>query len=137
MRILRKFRINFCSGKSVRRFYIFGKPVVEYMRTGNKRKYYLYHTPKPRQGQRVFYLKINRIHQTSFDCLQHWLDIANKMKGFCYIVCDNKKLEHDVFSKPCYFHTKNFAFIPSDRKTMRHEVEKILQKPLALLLKIV
>ena len=126
MRIIKKLRINFCNGDVVRRFYIFGKPVIEYKKTGHKRKWQLYHMPKPYKGQRVFYLKINRIHQTSFDCIQQWMDIVEKMDGFCYFVCDNKQMEYNVFTKPCWFHNKKFAFIPSDRKTLRSELKRIL-----------
>ena len=128
MTFIKKIKIKFVDGSTVRRIYLFDQPILDITKRGKcyfsiriARRY------KPKsKDQPIFYLKVNRVHQTSYDCLQHWMDIANKMGAFCYIVCDNKEFEYGVFLKPCFFYHKSFCIIPSDRKTLKSVVSKFL-----------
>ena len=84
----KKVKIRFTDGTCVKRFYLFGIAVLDVTKKKNAELHI--RTPKsckPKsKDQPIFYLKVNRIHQTSYDCLQHWMDIANKMGAFCYII---------------------------------------------------
>ena len=72
-----------------------GLPVIQYIKIRrNKKKKKLFmpvNITKPAIGQRIFYLKVNRIHKTSFDCIQHWVNIISYLNGYIFFVCDNKK----------------------------------------------
>lgn len=127
---IKKIRIHMINGPEIRRIYLFNRPFIQYYyKDGTKKKKWNFCKYKhPRKDQRVFYLKINRIHQTSYDCIQHWMDAIARLDGFCYFVCDKKAMEYGVFEKPCWFYNDNYAFIPSDRKTLKTTLKKILSK---------
>ena len=123
---MKKVKIRFVNGDKIRRFYVFNKPLFQYMRKNGRLKIEMCKKRKPKPGQRVFYLKVHRVHQTSFDCIQHWLDIIARMDAFVYFVCDNKQMWKGIFKKPCFFYNQDFDFIKSDRKTLKKEIPLIL-----------
>lgn len=106
-----------------------GLPVIQYIKIRrNKKKKKLFmpvNITKPAIGQRIFYLKVNRIHKTSFDCIQHWVNIISYLNGYIFFVCDNKKLKNLIY-KNITFADMNFSFIPSDKKTLKNEISYIL-----------
>lgn len=124
----KKVKIRFTDGTCVKRFYLFGIAVLDVTKKKNEELHI--RTPKsckPKsKDQPIFYLKVNRIHQTSYDCLQHWMDIANKMGAFCYIICDKKEFEYGMFSKPCFFYRNSFQIISSDRRSLKKPIKKLL-----------
>ncbi len=92
--------------------------------------YYFIRQPffyKPKQNQRIFYLKVHRVHRTAIDCIRQWVNIVNKMHAFIYFVCDNPNMKEEIY-KNIKLPNKKFKFIKSDRKTLRHEINKILHK---------
>lgn len=128
MKLFKKIKIKFVDGSVIRRIFIFEKPVFDIIKNNRKLKIKLANQDKPKsKDQSIFYLKVNRIHKTSFDCLQHWMAVANKMPGgaFCYIVCDNKKFEYSMYENPCYFYPGSFKVIKSDRKQLNNEVSRL------------
>ena len=56
------------------------------------------HTKMP-----VFYLKVNRICDYAFLCLQNWIDIIHKMGGDFYIICDKPLLTKLIYKKICFY----------------------------------
>lgn len=128
--IFNKVKIRFVDGQIVRRIYLFGIPLIEYKKVDGKLRFSKVKTEHPDNAdQRVFYLKVNRVHQTSFNCIQQWLDIADKLNAFCYFVCDNKQMEYEIFNSksPCYFYPGvGFQFIKSDRVTLKTQISTIL-----------
>ncbi|MBQ7287396.1 MAG: hypothetical protein IJW73_06510 [Candidatus Gastranaerophilales bacterium] len=82
---------------------------------------------KPASNQRVFYLKVHRLHKTAFDCIQHWVNIAYELNAFIYFVCDNPQMEKEIYQK-IYFGNFNFEFIKSDRTTLKKCIQTILNK---------
>ena len=124
----KKVKIRFTDGSVTKRFYLFGRAVLDVAK--KKDGALSIRTPKtwkPKsKDQPIFYLKVNRVHQTSYDCMQHWMDIANKIGAFCYIVCDKKEFEYGMFDKPCYFYRNSFQLIPSDRRSLNEVVQKLL-----------
>jgi len=109
----------------VMRFYILGRFVFQYTVIGGKRKFSLAGKQDARKGQRVFYLKINRQHHTSYQCIGYWINNAAVADAFCYFVCDNKKMEYEVF-RNVKFNNLNFSFISSDKKTLRTTIKRML-----------
>ena len=104
-----------------------GFPVLTYRIENGKRVFSVYHRRRPENNQRVFYLKINRDHPTSFDCIQHWMDVIEKLGGFIYFVCDDQDMKEGLFKKPCFFHSNNFEFIKSDSRYLKKEIFEILK----------
>ena len=113
------------NGNSIKRFYLFGYPVFQYTVKNGKKRFSRVKKRKARQDQRVFYLKVNRPHHTSYQCIQQWHDIASACNAFCYFVCDDKKMEYEIF-KNVEFNNLDFCFIPSDRKILKNTVEKAI-----------
>lgn len=130
--IFNKVKIRFVDGQIVRRIYLFGIPLIDYKKVDGKLRFSKVKSQHPDNAdQRVFYLKVNRVHQTSFNCIQQWLDIADKLNAFCYFVCDNKQMEYEIFNSksPCYFYPwVGFQFIKSDRVTLKTQIGTILSK---------
>ena len=90
----------------IKRIYFLGNLIYEclkverYNQKLNKTKTYKFHslksfTEKPK-NTRIFYLKVHRIHKTSFDCIRQWANIAHKMHAFIYFVCDNPEMEDKI-----------------------------------------
>lgn len=128
MKIVKKVKIRLVNGEKIRKFYLLGIPVFQYTHQNGKLKIERCKRHKPKPGQRVFYLKIHRVHTTGFDCIQHWIDVIARMDAFIYFVCDNKKMKEGVFKKPCFFYNEDFDFIKSDRKTLKKEVSLSLHE---------
>lgn len=75
--------------------------------------------------QRVFYLKVNRLSQTTFDCIQSWIDIASRLNAFIYFVCDSRLLEFQILSNNHFVDQISFKFIKSDKRALSHLVQKL------------
>ena len=87
MKLFKKIKIKFVDGSVIRRIFIFEKHVFDIIKNNRKLKIKLANQDKPKsKDQSIFYLKVNRIHKTSFDCLQHWMDVANKMPGGHFVI---------------------------------------------------
>lgn len=135
MSFLRKISINTKKCK-IREIYLFGQKIYEYIKidrynkTLDKVKSYKFYSingfHKPKKNQRIFYLKVHRVHRTSFDCIRQWLNIAERINAFVYFVCDNPEMELKI--KQMCLPNRYFAFIKSDRKTLRTEIKTILNK---------
>ena len=125
MELLKKIKMQIRNDEPIRRFDLLGFPVFQYRKKGGRMRLTRGKYGKPRQDQRVFYLKVHRPHRTSFHCIQHWLNIAEACNAFCYFVCDNKEMEYEIFKK-VKFPNLDFCFIPSDRKTLKGTVEKTM-----------
>ncbi len=123
---MKKVRIRFVNGEKIRRFYIFNIPLFQYKFKKGRLKIEFCKKKKPLPGQRVFYLKVHRVHRTGYDCIQHWLDIIARMDAFVYFVCDNKEMREGIFKKPCFFYNENFDFIKSYRKKLKKQVKLVL-----------
>lgn len=135
MSIIKKISIDTkkCRIKEV---YLFGHKIYEYIKisrynkTLDKIKSYKFYSfngfHKSKKNQRIFYLKVHRVHRTSFDCIRQWLNIAKSMNAFVYFVCDNPEMELKI--KQMCLPSRYYAFIKSDRKTLRSEIKKILHK---------
>lgn len=126
MNIIRKFKMhNFLGAKTkICRYYFFNIPFLQYIKDSGEKKWSLIKA-QGHSNQRIFYLKVNRIHRTSFTCIQRWTDLAHELNAFVYFVCDNKKLEYDILTN-IWFHNLNFKFIPSDRKSLKKTIERII-----------
>ena len=126
---MRKIQIdNFLGLNKLRRYYILGRAIFQsYVLPNGRKKWSVLQKIKPKAGQHVFYLKVNRRHRTSFVCIQRWHDLAHEMGGFIYFVCDNKRLEYEILSR-VWFHNLNFCFIPSDRNHLKDIVNKLVIK---------
>lgn len=130
MKILKKVVVH-TKKYNIRRIYLFNIPLFQYIKIRrNRKKYKFYSLIKrnmPSENQRIFYLKVHRVHKLSIDCIKQWVNIVTALNGFIYFVCDNPKMESDIFN--CIqFSKKNFDFIKSDRKTLKNEIEQILNK---------
>lgn len=125
IKLFKKIKIKFRDGAPIRRFYLLGHPVFQFKIKNGKKRLSHVRKHKARHDQRVFYLKVNRLHRTSYQCIQHWVDIAAASNAFCYFVCDNKKMEYEIY-KNILFHNLDFCFIPSDRKTLKSTVNQSL-----------
>lgn len=130
MRIFRRVVIN-TKKYRIKRFYLFNIPLFQYIKVRrHKKKYKIYSFIKknrPKKNQRVFYLKVHRVHKMSMDCIKHWINIVNAMGGFIYFVCDNPIMEKNILNNVQFLY-KNFEFIKSDRKTIKKEIAIILHK---------
>lgn len=135
MKLIKKISINTKKCK-IREVYLLNKKIYEYIKFErynklfDKFKTYKFYSfngfHQPKQNQRIFYLKVHRVHRTSFDCIRQWLDIAEQMNAFVYFVCDNPEMEAKI--KEMCLPNRFFDFIKSDRKTLRAEIKKILHK---------
>lgn len=135
MSLIKKVAINTKKCK-VREIYLFGRKIYEYIKierynkSVDKIKTYKFYSlgrfHRPKNNQRIFYLKVHRVHRTSFDCIRQWLDVAEKMNAFIYFVCDNPEMELKI--KQMCLPNRFFAFIKSDRHTLKPEIKKILHK---------
>lgn len=135
MSIIKKISINTKKCK-IREVYLLGFKLYEYIKicrynkTLDKIKNYKFYSFNgfccPKKKQRIFYLKVHKIHRTSFDCIRQWLNVAEKMNAFIYFVCDNPEMETKI--KQMCLPNRFFAFIKSDRKTLKLEIKKILHK---------
>lgn len=133
MKLIKKISINTKKCK-IREIYLFGHKIYECIKIKRHNKlldkfktykfYSFKDSHKPKPNQRIFYLKVHRIHKTSFDCIRQWLDIAESMNAFVYFVCDNSKMEAKI--KKMRLPNRFFAFLKSDRKTLKQEIKKIL-----------
>ena len=112
----------------ISKYYFFNIPLYQYIKFYYKNKktiYSLIKKRKPKKNQRVFYLKVNRIHLTSFQCIRQWVNIAYHMNAFIYFVCDNKEMEKEIYKRIVFFNS-DFDFIRSDRKTIQREISRCL-----------
>ncbi len=113
----------------IKRFILFGITIFEKIKISrhNKVTKYFYFLPKykPKKNQRIFYLKVHKVHMTSYECIKQWVDIANKMNAFIYFVCDNPEMKSGIFTN-VIFKKRNFDFIKSDRKTLKEYFKKVL-----------
>lgn len=135
MSLLNKISINTKKCK-IREIYFLNCKLYEYIKIDrynkalDKFKTYKFYSfggfHKPKNNQRIFYLKVHRVHRTSFDCIRQWLDIAEKMNAFVFFVCDNPDMELKI--KQMILPNRHFTFIKSDRKTLKGEIKKILHK---------
>ena len=135
MSIIKKISINTKKCK-IREVYLLNQKIYEYIKIErynkllDKFKTYKFYSckgfHKPKKNQRIFYLKVHRVHRTSFDCIRQWLNIAEQMNAFVYFVCDNPEMETKI--KQMCLPNRFFAFIKSDRKTLKSEIKKILHK---------
>lgn len=130
MKIFKK-RIIHTKKYDIRRIFMFNSPLFQYIKIrkhGKKYKIYSFVKPqKPKENQRIFYLKVHRVHRTSLDCIRQWVNIADKMHAFIYFICDNSKMYDEIIDKIC-LPNKNFKFIKSDRLTMKSYIKKMLDK---------
>lgn len=114
--------------REIIRFYILGKPIlqcIQIFKRNKKRLLISFVKPKrPREGQRIFYLKVNRETDTAYNSIQQWVDIAKEMNSFIYFVCDNERFRKHIYNI-IKFHNDNFRFIESDRKTLKPEISKL------------
>ena len=124
-------RISIRRGRLIRKVvFLLGMPVYQYIKQSKNLKLKKHYSLvldkfKPEKDQRIFYLKVHRVHKTSIDCVKQWVKIARKMNAFIYFVCDNPQMEKDIKRK-IKFKDYNFRFIKSDRKSLKSEVLKIL-----------
>ena len=136
MNLIKKISIQTKRYK-IRKIFCFGFPLYQYIKikrynkTLDKFKTYKFYSisdfAKQKQKQRIFYLKVHRVHRTAIDCIRQWINIADKMNAFIYFVCDNPNMKEEIYKNIC-LPSKNFKFIKSDRKTLRPEINKILHK---------
>lgn len=78
----------------------------------------------PNQYKNVVYLKINRLTDYSILNIQHWMEIGYYLGAYIYIVCDNPKLEREIYRR-VIFREDNFSFIPSMRTSLKDRVRVI------------
>lgn len=135
--LFKKIRFQLLGGGFVRQYFIFGRPIFQihaedglfrpFSVEGRKKLRFSFclSRPRPRPGQRVFYLKVHRVHSSSFGCIQFWMDLAKEMHAFVYFVCDNPEMKRGIYAK-CRFHDLNFDFISSDRSTLKKSVYRII-----------
>lgn len=134
MDFIKKITVN--TGKyRIRKVFLCGLPLYEYIKinrynkkTKAKKTYKFYSLrgfAKQQKSQRVFYLKVHRVHRTSFDCIRQWVNVAGEMNAFIYFVCDNPEMQREILNR-IKFPNKNFKFIKSDRKTIKTQIQKIL-----------
>ena len=113
----------------IKKFYICGIPLFQYikLKKHNKTKkiYSFIKKVKPVEGQRIFYLKVHRVHKTAIDCIAHWLEVAHELDGYVYFVCDNPEME-DLIQNQIVFYNQNFEFIKSDKHYLKKYISKIL-----------
>lgn len=101
--------------------------IIKIKHLGKFNTYYnFFPSCKPKFNQRVFYLKVHKVHMTSFECIKYWINIAKNMNAFIYFVCDNPQMYYNICQN-IIFPNKNFSFIKSDRISLKKEVTKILK----------
>ncbi len=120
--------------EAVKQYRIFNVPVLEvYIRNLQSKKLHYSILPffkKDRSyfenpvNKHTFYLKVNNINNTSFQCIQHWINIIGWLKADFYIICDNDILENMIYNR-IRFNNKNIKFIKSAYKPLTNIVKNI------------
>lgn len=120
--------------EAVKQYRIFNVPVLEvYIRNLESKKLHYSILPffkKDRSyfenpvNKHTFYLKVNNINNTSFQCIQHWINIIGWLKADFYIICDNDILENMIYNR-IRFNNKNIKFIKSAYKPLTNIVKNI------------
>lgn len=78
----------------------------------------------PEKYKNVIYLKINRLSEYSILNIQHWIEIGYHLNAYIYIVCDNFRLEREIYRR-VFFREGNFSFISSMRYSLKDKVKNI------------
>lgn len=104
---------------------LFNFPICKYERVDGKLRFSLIHANQRNKNLPVVYLKYNN-PATYYSpwCIQHWLNIFAELNYYCYIVCDNSKLEKYLL-KTIFFQNKNFEFIKSNYSIPRRIIELV------------
>ncbi len=129
MKIIRIIKIK-TRRYTLKKIYLFGIiPLFQYKNNisgTTLKRYSLIKKHFPAKNQRVFYLKVHRAHTTSTDCVQQWVNIADKMDAFIYFVCDNPKMQREI-SRNVIFLNDNFEFIKSDSRSIKKHINTLLK----------
>lgn len=126
----KKRTIYFVDGRRLKVIFIFGIPIIQYVKKDGNRVFSrtsFFKKRRPENNQRIFYLKVHRPGLLAFYCIQHWIDTIFRLNGFIYFICDNKEMEESIFSPPyqCFFYNENFKFIRSDKRTLTKYLRKL------------
>ena len=125
MIFFKKLILNTVHGYKIKQYCLGNRDFIQKKKINGKTEWNLVSSLKPKKDQRIFYLKVNRIHDTSYICIQRWVDLAAYMDGFVFFVCDNKRLQEQIL-KRIYFHNQNFKFIKSNRSVIKNKLKKII-----------
>ena len=130
MKIFEKIKINIKDGKSYQ-YRLFGIPIFQYDKFKDSKitlKNLIHFSPKIKNNEPVFYLKVNRNEDYTFSCLQHWINTVEMMGADYYILCDKPKLERSIL-KRIVFPNSNIKFLKSCRdNNLKKYVDKIATK---------
>lgn len=77
------------------------------------------------ESREVFYLKVNRVCDYTFLCLQNWIDIVHSYNGNFYIICDKPELKKKICDR-ITFYDYDVKFITSSLpKNMKDFCRKV------------
>lgn len=124
MKIFEKVKINLKNGKS-RQIWFCGIPLLQYDKINNQKKYCCPIIKKRyiNKNKPVVYLKVNRGDYLSFVCIQHWIDIVDKLGYDYYILSDKKDLNKKILKK-IIFHNSDIKFIKSCKNNYLKNIVK-------------
>lgn len=109
-------------------FKIFDTPVLQYIKTHNKKVRIKFPFLRRQNKQPLmFYLKYNSPNFHSIWCLHKWIETIADLGGRYVIVCDNQKLEEKIIANTT-FNDDYYKFIKSDRRTLKHIIKNICDK---------
>lgn len=125
--MIQKQKIYYTNGKYIL-FKILGIPVLQYIKTHNKKKRIKFPFLRQQNKQSLmFYLKYNSPNFHSIWCLHKWIETISNIGGRYVIVCDNPKLEEKIIANTT-FNDDYYKFIKSDRRTLKHIIKNICDK---------
>lgn len=81
------------------------------------------------KDNRIFYLKISRMADSTFECLQHWINVIDILDAEFYIICDNINLTKEVL-KNITFRNRNIKFIKSVKNKYLTKIVKMMATPI-------
>lgn len=118
----------------VKQYIVFNVVILEaYRKNSDKKKIHYSILPflkkdrnysKNPNNKYTFYLKINNINNTSFQCIQHWINIIGWLNADFYFICDNENLKNMLYER-VRFDNKNIKFIKSIYRPLEHIVKNI------------
>lgn len=123
MKLFEKIKIQL-KDKESRQIKFCGIPILQYTKIRNGKRHYFFPVKqKINNNAPIFYLKINRLDDYVFLCLQQWLDTISHMNRDYYILCDNKKLKKEIIKK-IVFPNSNIKFLKSKRCNQLKKIVK-------------
>lgn len=128
MRLLEKFKIKLVNSKFYKWKFL-GFCFLEYEKSNDSHRIKFYSQKHNTSKNKIAcYLKVNRLREYTFLCIQHWINIMNEIPNVdFYIVCDNNKLKRLILKNIVFFNS-NVNFIKSNVRVTKKLGDKIAIK---------